>query len=113
MGQLAVGTLHNLFHKVETAAGCEFRASFITQVYGPNIELRQALVNKPDAVPVDNAQKCDDVLAGLVPMTDHEIGMAKQSCKISDLFQERGGLAALTTAMALPVNAKNNKRKRK
>ena len=71
---MAVGTLHNLWHEVETASSCQFRTSFITQVYGPNIELRNALINGPDAVPVapvNNAQKCDGVLAGLIPMTEH------------------------------------------
>ena len=113
VGQLAVGTLHNLFHEVEKVAGCQFRASFITQVYGPNIELRQALVNNPDVVPVDNEQKCEDVLAGLIPMTNHELDMANQSRRISDLFLKRGGLGTLKAAASLPVNTKNSKRKRK
>ena len=49
VGQLAVGTLHNLFHEVETVSGCKFRASFITQIYGPNIELRRALLKGPSS----------------------------------------------------------------
>jgi hypothetical protein len=110
VGQMAVGTLHNLWHEVETASGCQFRASFITQIYGPNIELRNALINGPDAVPVDNAQKCDDVLVGLIPMTGHEILMATEKRNLSDLYRERGGLAALMAAMALPLNSKKRKR---
>jgi hypothetical protein len=106
VGQLAVGTLHNLFHEVETTSDCKFRASFITQIYGPNIELRNALVKGPNASAVDNSQKCDDVLAGLIPMVPGERAMANGTEKTSELFHSRGGLAALKAAMALPVNSK-------
>ena len=111
VGNMAVGSLHNLYHEVETAAGCDFRASFITQIYGPNIELRNALINGPGATSVDNAQKCEDVLAGLIPMTGNEIEMATDNGRrVSKLFQERGGINALIQAMALPVNSKKRKR---
>ena len=106
VGQLAVGTLHNLFHEVETASDCKFRASFITQIYGPNIELRNALIKGPNASAVENSQKCDDVLAGLIPMVPGERAMANGTGKMSELFRSRGGLAALKAAMALPVNSK-------
>ena len=38
-----------------------------------------------------------------------DIEMATKKRRVSDLFQERGGLDALTRAMALPVNNKKRK----
>ena len=107
VGEMAVGTLHNLWHEVETASGCDFRASFITQIYGPNIELRQALINGPGATSVDKKQKCADVLDGLVPMTGCEKKQALGKRNVSPFFEEMGGRDALLAAMALPVNSKS------
>jgi hypothetical protein len=108
---MAVGTLHNLFHEVETATDCEFRSSFITQIYAPNVALRQALVNSPNATLVDDTQKCADVLSGLIPMTQNEVDIAMQKPnkrgKIalpSPEYMKMGGLTAMKAALALPIN---------
>ena len=79
-------------------------ASFIVQVYGPNVELRKALVAAPDAELVSNAQRCDDVLNLLVPMTDHEVAMAVGNKKVSSIYKARGGRAAYV-AGGLPLRS--------
>jgi len=105
VGRMAVGTLHNLSHMVEPAAGdSRFRASLITQVYGPNVTLRRALVKGQHGVAADNQQKVKDMLAGLVPMTEHEVDMATKKKPVSDLYEGMGGLVALERALSLKGN---------
>ena len=70
-------------------------------------KLVHTIINGPDAKPVDKAQKADDVLAGLIPMTDNEKEQALGKRNVSPFFEEMGGGDALVAAMALPVNSKS------
>ena len=52
----------------------------------------------------DNQQKVKDMLAGLVPMTEHEVDMATKKKPVSDLYEGMGGLVALERALSLKGN---------
>ena len=105
VGSMAVGTLHNLLHKVNGANGDGLRGSFITQISKKNIELADAIRGSTNAEAVDNAQKVDDVLNWLIPMTGHEVEMALGKKAVSPYYEAKGGQDALRTALFLPGNA--------
>ena len=78
VGNMAIGSLHNLKHWVEPVEGLGFRGSFITQIYGPNIELKEALTKEANPYIVSQNEKVQNVYDGLVLMNEREWEMVQK-----------------------------------